>query len=37
MKVGFKGYLIEHGHNLRYEGNAIVVKNWEQIYESITK
>ena len=37
MKVGYKGYLIEHGHNLNYKGNATVVKNWEQIYDAITQ
>ena len=37
MKVGFQGFLIEHGHNLNYKGNAQVVKNWEQIYDTLTK
>ena len=37
MKVGFQGFLIEHGHNLNYKGNAQVVKNWEQIYDLLLK
>ena len=37
MKVGFQGFLIEHGHNLNYEGNAQVVKSWEQIYDTLTQ
>ena len=37
MKFGFQGFLIEHGHNLNYTGSATVVKNWEQIYDTLTK
>jgi|TARA_B110000908_G_C10141849_1_gene397161 hypothetical protein len=37
IKVGFEGYLIEHGHNLKYDGSAKVVKNWEEIYDAITE
>lgn len=36
MDNGLKGILIEHGHNMNYEGEAEVVKNWEQIYNIIT-
>jgi hypothetical protein len=36
IEVGFKGILVEHGHNMDYEGNATVVKNWEEIYNVIT-
>ncbi len=36
MVNGMKGILIEHGHNMNYEGDAEVVKNWEQIYNIIT-
>ena len=34
---GLKGILIEHGHNMDYKGDAEVVKNWEQIYNIVTK
>lgn len=30
---GFSAILMEHGHNMDYEGPAEVVKNWEQIYQ----
>ncbi len=36
VNVGFKGVLVEHGHNMDYHGNAIIVKNWEEIYDVIT-
>ncbi len=36
VNVGFKGVLVEHGHNMDYKGNAIIVKNWEEIYDVIT-
>ena len=31
--VGFDSLIVEHGHNLKYEGNCKVVKNWKEIYE----
>jgi len=34
--VGFKGILVEHGHNMHYEGSAVVAKTWEEIYNVIT-
>jgi len=35
--MGLKSLLVEHGHNMDYEDNAIPrVKNWKQIYEIIT-
>ena len=36
IDAGLNGILIEHGHNLDYKGSAIVVKNWEEIYNIIT-
>lgn len=24
---------MEHGHNMNYDGNLQVVKNWEEIYK----
>ena len=30
---GFSPILMEHGHNMDYQGPAEVVKNWEQIYQ----
>jgi len=36
IEVGFKGILVEHGHNMTYQGNAVVVKTWEEIYNVIT-
>ena len=36
IDAGLNGILIEHGHNLDYEGNATIVKNWEEIYNIIT-
>jgi len=36
MKYGLKGILVEHGHNLDYKGDAIVVKDWESIYNFVT-
>ena len=37
VRCGFKTLLVEHGHNLDYKGPAKVVKNWEEIYNIITK
>lgn len=34
--VGFKGILVEHGHNMTWTGNAVVAKTWEEIYSVIT-
>ncbi len=36
IAVGFKGILVEHGHNMDYSGSAIVTKTWEEIYNVIT-
>jgi len=36
IDAGLKGILIEHGHNMDYNGDATVVKNWEQVYRIIT-
>lgn len=36
IAVGLKGILIEHGHNMDYDGSAVVAKTWEEIYNVIT-
>ena len=36
VKVGFKGILMEHGHNMNVKINGYVAKNWEDIYNYIT-
>ena len=36
IDAGLNGILIEHGHNLDYQGSATIVKNWEEIYNIIT-
>lgn len=35
VKVGFKGILLEHGHNMDSNVNGYVAKNWEDIYNHI--
>ena len=37
IDAGLKGILIEHGHNMDYNGSATIVKNWEEIYNLITR
>jgi len=37
IDAGLNGIIIEHGHNLDYNGKASVVKNWEEIYNLIIK
>ena len=37
VSFGFDAYLMEHGHNLGYTGEATVVKNWESVYNMVTK
>ena len=34
-EFGFQSYLMEHGHNMDYNGPATVVKNWEEICKLI--
>ena len=36
IDAGLSGILIEHGHNMDYNGSAIIVKNWKEIYNLIT-
>jgi len=36
IDAGLNGILIEHGHNLDYNGDATIVKNWQEIYSIIT-
>ena len=35
VDVGFKGILLEHGHNMNKEVNGYVAKNWEDVYNYI--
>tara|TARA_B100000902_G_scaffold181480_1_gene174363 strand:+ start:2050 stop:2667 length:618 start_codon:yes stop_codon:yes gene_type:complete len=35
VNVGFKGILLEHGHNMDSNVNGFVAKNWEEIYNYI--
>jgi len=35
--VGFDALLMEHGHNLDKKGNYRVVKNWEDIYNYVSR
>lgn len=37
IDMGFDGLLVEHRHNLDYKGKAIVVKDWQEICNIITK
>ena len=34
--AGFKGILVEHGHNMTDDIDGLVAKNWEEIYNHIT-
>ena len=34
-RVGFDALLMEHGHNMSYEGSCKIVKNWEEIYNYV--
>ena len=36
INAGLNGILVEHGHNMDYNGNATVIKNWKEIYDIIT-
>ena len=35
IDAGLNGILVQHGHNLDYNGSGLVVKNWEEIYKII--
>lgn len=37
VDAGFNGILIEHGHNMDYQGSAKVAKTWKEVYKFITK
>ena len=37
MDAGLQGILVEHGHNMHYDGPANVCKNWEEIYNLIVQ
>lgn len=34
--IGLKPMLVEHGHNMDYSGPIPLVKNWAEIYSTIT-
>jgi FMN phosphatase YigB (HAD superfamily) len=34
-RLGLRSIIMEHGHNMDYQGDIPVVKNWKQIYEMI--
>jgi FMN phosphatase YigB (HAD superfamily) len=34
-RMGIKGILVEHGHNMTYDGPIPMVKNWKEIYKLI--
>jgi hypothetical protein len=34
--IGLRSILVEHGHNMSYDGDIPLVKNWREIYEIIT-
>lgn len=36
LRLGLKSLVMEHAFNLHYEGNAPFVKNWKEIYETVT-
>ena len=36
LKVGLKSLVMEHAFNLHYEGDAPFVKNWKEVYETVT-
>ena len=37
IALGLKSILIEHGHNMNYNGQAKVVVNWEEIYNILVQ
>ena len=37
LKLGLRSIIMEHGHNMHYEGEAPLVKNWKEIYNLIIK
>ena len=36
LELGLKSLVMEHAFNLHYEGDAPFVKNWREVYETIT-
>ena len=36
LGLGLKSILVNHGHNKDYDGEAVVVKKWKEIYKLIT-
>ena len=37
IALGLKSILVEHGHNMNYNGQAKVVVNWEEIYNILVQ
>ena len=35
--VGFESLLIEHGHNMHSKGDLKTMKNWEDVYNEVTR
>ena len=35
QRLGLKSIIVEHGHNMDYDGDIPVVKNWREIYDII--
>ena len=36
LRMGLKSLVMEHAFNLHYEGEAPFVKNWKEVYETVT-
>mgnify|MGYP000350060391 CR=1 FL=1 len=36
VNLGLDSYLMKHEHNKDYSGDAVVVKNWKELYDMIT-
>ena len=36
-ELGFDALIMEHGHNMYYEGPCKLVKNWEEIYNYVNR
>ena len=36
LELGLVPLIMEHAHNMHYEGDCTLVKNWQEIYELVT-
>jgi len=36
IELGFRGILLEHGHNLTHKKPGYIAKNWQEIYNLVT-